>query len=79
MVIVLQYIKIVSRYIVHLKQCCMSSIPHFNLSKIFEMKIEKDFYFLWKYKKYRISKTVLKEEKQNFTNKNWKVKVFSNA
>ena len=43
MVIVLQYIKIVSRYIVHLKQCCMSIIPHFNLSKIFEMKIEKDF------------------------------------
>lgn len=43
MVIVLQYIKIVSHYIVHLKQCCMSIIPHFNLSKIFEMKIEKDF------------------------------------
>lgn len=55
------------------------NLPHFNLSKIFEMKIEKDFQFLWKYKKYRISKTVLKEEKQYFANKNQKVKVSSNA
>ena len=50
MVIVLQYIKIVSHYIVHLKQCCMSIIPHFNLSKIFEMKIEKDFLVFYKVK-----------------------------